>query len=210
MPSQESYLREEVVSLMKEVKPLGDHVILRPATESQITAFEQKFHLEIPTELREWLLFTNGANVNPGGFLGVEEFGKYYEWHPNWWSNNWIPVASDGCGNNWVLSCGELILSGQTHPVLFLDQSDVESPAYIVASGLWQFLRFVFEDEIIHQKFPPALDTQNEGWYERMQQRLRDPNRKDYWPFTKDKVLQKDPCMNDYTGAAPFPWDLEE
>jgi hypothetical protein len=210
MPSNESQLKTEVLELLKQVKPLGERVPLEPATEVQIKAFEQKYKLAIPDELRDWLMLSNGANVNPGGVFGVENFGRYFTWHPNWWTNNWIPVASDGCGDTYVLAGGEMIPSSKTHPVFFIDQSDVDQPAYVVASGFWKFLHFLFENEVIHQEAPPVLDTKNEGLYERMQQRLADPNRKDYWPFRKDKVLQQDPCLNDYTGATPFPWDSEE
>ncbi len=210
MPPNEPQLKAEVLSLLKQVKPLNERLALEPATEVKIEAFEQKLHLAIPAELRGWLMLCNGANVNPGGIIGLEEIGKYYTWHPNWWINNWIPVADDGCGDTYVLAGGEIISSSQTHPVFFIDQSDVDQPAYVVASGLWKFLCFLLEKEVIQREFPPILDTESHGWHERMQQWLRNPNRKDYWPFMKDKVLQKDPCLNDYTGAAPFPWDLEE
>ncbi len=210
MASQDSSISVEVVSLLKEVKPLGETLVLEPVTIAQVEEFEQKFRLELPIELKEWLFIANGANVNPGGVFGLKDFAQDYSWHPNWLSKKWIPIASDGCGDSWILACGETISSSSTHPVFFIDQCDLDKPAYVVASGLWKFLRFLLEDEIIHQKFPPVLDTESENWHESMRNRLHDSTRRDYWPFTKEMVLQNDPCLNDYTGVVPFPWDLEE
>ena len=210
MPAPNSKLKSEVATLLHMVKPLGDRLVYTAASELELENFERNFEIKLPIEVREWLKFCNGVDVNPGGVIGLSKIGKHFEWSPSWQKNAWIPLASDGCGDYYVLAASEMISTSRTHPVFFIDQCDYERPAYIVASGLWKFFRFLFEDEIITQESPPNLDVENEGWYERFLERLNDPNDKHYWPFKKEQVLQKDRFLNDYEGNTPFPWDVDE
>src|ERR1700722_17360657 len=119
MASQDSSINVEVVSLLKKVKPLGETLVLQPVTTAEVEEFEKKFRLELPIELKAWLFVANGANVNPGGVFGLKDFAQNYSWHPNWLSKKWIPIASDGCGDSWVLACGGTKKITPTNTIFF-------------------------------------------------------------------------------------------
>jgi len=70
--------------------------------------------------------------------------------------NGWLPLAGDGCGDYYVLASKSTVPS--TPPtLLFIDQSDYHLAAYAVASGLWHFLWFLLEDELLTQEEPEAI-----------------------------------------------------
>jgi hypothetical protein len=99
--------------------------------------------------------------------------------YPSWKDKGWIPVAGDGCGNYYVLATRGSGVETAKRPIYFVDTSmDREKPAYVVASDLWHFLRFILRDEL----------------------------GRDYWPFKKYRVLEEDPDLEEAPGA-PKPWD---
>ena len=55
-------------------------------------------------------------------------------WHAPWRDRGWLPVAGDGCGNQYVLV---------SHGI-----------AYVVASDLWTFLRFLLLRETGDGRWP--------------------------------------------------------
>jgi hypothetical protein len=61
-------------------------------------------------ELRTWLSICGGAAIGPGGVFGQRpdrphlDMVKIREMHPQWRVLGWLPVASDGCGNYYVLA----------------------------------------------------------------------------------------------------------
>lgn len=142
-----------------------------------------EYYVDVPGELEEWLSLCN-APVAGEIFLGVKPVPPFrliesvYETLPDWEDYEWIPVANDGCGNYYVMDASEKI--GATHPVYFIDHEvTYDRPCYIVASGLWAFVRFALEKELTKDR---------------------------RFPFDKSYVLEKDPNLKSYKGDVPFPW----
>jgi hypothetical protein len=198
-------IKSEVLKLLHQVPLLGaEELITHPAQEIDIRNFESEFRIRAPHELREWLLICDGAPVKPAGIFGLKEIRKHYEWYPDWIEKGWIPTASDGCGDYYVLSTRERIKSA-SHPIYFLDQSDCLNPAYIVASDLWVFFRFLFRDEMLAKDFV----IKPEHYADELLYDSDELKGEHYWPFEKDKVLEEDPDLADYAGDVPFPWDVD-
>jgi hypothetical protein len=137
----------------------------------------------MPAELLEWLAIVNGAHLGQGGLFGLGAPEAYLDiafhssLYPAWRAKGWIPVAGDGCGNYYVLLAGHD--RGKGNPVLFVDTSDdTDAGNYLVASSLFQFLRFYLE---------AAID-------------------RTAWPFGKAYVLERDPAILDFPELA-LPWD---
>lgn len=183
-------LEGEVMRLLSLVRPLIDGALrLRPVHAADVTAFERKHRLELPDELKGWLRHCDGAPVSPGGIYPLfsrspdqASIDWYLESFPSWRDRGWIPIASDGCGDVFLLAT-RIRAPGGTHPVFFLDQADFENPAYLVASGLWRFLYFLLKSEL-----------------------ERDQGQHVSWPFDRDAVLTEDPDLAACSGM-PFPWD---
>lgn len=172
------------------VRPLGVHkVTIRPARPHDLARFEARYAMRLTGDLRQWLLTCNGAEVNPGGIYGVRptrmpiSAESILHQEPTWKMKGWFPLANDGCGDYYVVATKSVIQSTQTHPVMFVDQSDYAKPAYTVASGVWQFLWFLLQDQLLHE-------TGSKG----------------YWPFDQKKVLEVDPALSKCSDG-PLPWD---
>lgn len=161
------------------------------ATNAEIDAAEQTIGLQFPAELREWLREVNGAGL----FLGIS--GKYNlvvaltRVYPDWIQRGWLPVATDGCGNDYVLiTMGEY---GNSRPVGFVDAcSDPDEICYIVGSSLERFIEFLAENEYVTSFCSDRLMSSN---YES-------------WPFSKNFVTSKDPEIMTLDNA-PLPWTKE-
>ena len=200
-------IKDEVLKLIHEVPLLNaDEIKLKPASRIDIRDFENQFGLAIPLELLDWLLVCNGAPVKPGAMLSLKEIGQYYDWHPTWVEKGWIPLASDGCGDSYVLATKERIEATGTHPIHFVDQSNYLLPAYVVASGLWNFLLFLFKDQIIGKDFA----MKPEYYADELLFDINELKGAHYWPFYKRKVLEEDPGLSHYVGEVPFPWKVEQ
>jgi len=150
------------------------------ATKETLCGFVDRTGLVVPEPLAEWLRDVNGARIGPGGVLGIRPDDPYCDietilhGYPEWVPNGWIPVAGDGCGNYYVLGpdCG-------MHPICFINtSSDYLKPAYLVASGIWPFLRFLFDYEIGERR----------------------------WPFSRAYVIAHDPGITSCS-VARMPWD---
>ena len=149
--------------------------------DSAIDAFESRVGMRVPETLRQWLRVISGAAVGPGGLFGIGtqrqslDIEAYLARYPEWQVQQWLPVAGDGNGNYYVLEAGRM--DGR-NPVLFVDtHEDPTEPAYIVASELWHFLRFL----------------------------LRRESGESGWPFDRDKVLDADPEIATFDDR-PLPW----
>lgn len=179
-------IQQEVIRLLHLVASLRQIRLPEGTNEKEIAALGVRLNISIPPELYEWLRLCNGPNVGYGGIFGIVpsnpffDIETHYNYTPTWKKWGWIPIAGDGCGDFYVLDAHSRI--GSTHPVYFLDQQDFDQPDYVVASGLWQFLRFVLQKEL----------------------------GSDDWPFDKEKVLKQDPLLMEYKGGAPFAWEDEE
>jgi len=178
----------EIVRLLKQVRPLQpDPIRLVGATEEDIARFEREFGTRVPSELREWLSTCNGAPVNPGSLYGLSgspgiSIDWYFREYPHWVERSWWPVAGDGCGDLYVLDASIVVGTNATHPVVFLDQSDFDNAAYVVASSLVRFLYFLLESELRGDRDDSV-----------------------YWPMDRDVVTRRDPEI-ERTGLT-LPWD---
>jgi hypothetical protein len=180
----------EILLLVDRVKPLAiPTVSSRPARRQDVVEFERQFGMKMPDELIEWLLYCNGADINPGGLYGLKCSGRpisietSLESEPQWVDEGWFPIANDGCGDYYVLASKEKAPASSTHPVFFLDQSDYQQPGYVVASSLKYFLWFLLTNEILLQQGTSC-----------------------FWPFEKSKVLAVDPALDSVKGVR-FPWE---
>lgn len=176
-------LEAEVLGLLAKVPAPPNEDTPPGATESDIAGFEERIGLRVPTKLRAWLLASNGPCVGPGGVFGIEprrealDIERLMALRPIWHEKGWIPVAGDGCGNYYVVPCrGEF---GEGEPVMFIDTMEDDSvPAYIAASDMWRFLRFLFKKELNESK----------------------------WPYDRDEVLKADPDIVTFRDV-PLPWN---
>jgi len=185
-------IEDQVIELLHQVRPLDQRPVqVIPATDEDLRRFEQVHGMNLPNELKSWFRHCDGANVNPGGLDSL--FPKHeivcLDWHfkqyPAWKEWGWFPLASDGCGNLYIMMSQITIPSTGTHPVFFLDQSDFEKPDYVVASGVWKFLYFVLQSEVLH-----------------------DQGKHEYWPFDKVGVLAVDPALAECR-EIPLPWEVD-
>lgn len=164
---------EDIQRLASQVPSPPGEPLPPGASDDEIDAFSKRTGVQVPTDLREWWKFTNGPCIGPGGMYGIRPQREHldlegvYQHHPEWQRLNWIPVAGDGCGNEYVLTVTPE--SGPLRPVYFFEheQSDPRRFEYVVASGLWQFLRFLLREEMGGRG----------------------------WPFDRDFVLKADPDL---------------
>jgi hypothetical protein len=178
-------LQNQVKDLVHKVPAPRKGVTIAGTTTVEIEKFARRNSIHVPEELQDWLLFCNGALLGPGGLYGLRPSDSFLDiearWalHGSWKEKGWLPVAGDGCGNEYVLLLNTP--DSVDHPVLFIDTSaNPETPAYVVASGLWLFLKFLFLDEL----------------------------KLTHWPFDKEEVLAADPKLADYR-VYPLPWQAE-
>ena len=82
----------------------------RGATAEELASLELRLGLSLPASLTTWLGVLNGDTVGQGGvfgarrdksFLDIAHISKIFQ--VEWAGHLWIPVASDGCGNYYVL-----------------------------------------------------------------------------------------------------------
>jgi cell wall assembly regulator SMI1 len=139
---------EELKSLLHEMAH-PDHPPRPGAALSELKMLETRLQCRLPDELRSWLATVDGAFVGGQGLLkaakksGPFSLEETFEFYPLWKENGWFPVASDGCGNSYVLLAKE-----EGHPVAFIDtMHDPSKPNYLVASSLVTFLGLFIASE---------------------------------------------------------------
>ena len=169
--------------LLKNVPHRPDEPLPSGVGNDQCDRFSARTGIALPDELREWLKLSNGPCVGPGGLYGIETYRKhldiemYLALFPSWRTKGWIPIAGDGCGNHYVVATRQEY--GEGFPVLFVDcGNDPESPAFIAASSIGHFLKFLLEKEL----------------------------RVSGGPFDEVRVVQADPEIRRFQGVAP-PWE---
>jgi hypothetical protein len=80
------------------------------ASELEIDALESRLGRDLPLVLRLWLSVCRGAAIGPGGVFGHRPDRDFLDMphvqalFPQWRELEWLPVASDGCGNYYVLT----------------------------------------------------------------------------------------------------------
>jgi hypothetical protein len=174
---------DSLLALAREVAR-RESIRLSPGTDdSAIFEFTDRTGVTVPDDLAAWLKRTNGNPLGPGGLFGIATHRKAldvelrYCTFPKWRDCGWIPVAGDGCGNYYMLATQHEF--GFGYPVFFVDViADSETPAYIVASAIGPFLRFILEQELREDRL---------------------------WPFNRGFVLDRDPEIEEF--GIPLPWD---
>jgi hypothetical protein len=178
-------LKEEVIELAGRVPSPPGEMLPAGVTDIEIDAFTQRTGLPVPQELREWLHFTNGPCIGPGGIYGILprrrhlDIESVYGLYSGFKHKQWLPLGTDGCGNFFVLALNSEPTG--IRPVYFVDVhqgTSHELPTYAVASELWLFLRFLFRAELGNTS----------------------------WPFDASAVLANDTELASVTGA-PLPWN---
>ena len=131
---------DDIAPLLKQWGQKDNYKLPSGATDRQIDTLEQNIRISLPDELRQWLKFSNAPVIYDAGILGIATrqnawgIERDYRARPEWEGKGWIPIASDGCGDRYVLDVS-IDLEG-SHPIYFFDQANWESPDYLIASGL--------------------------------------------------------------------------
>lgn len=157
------------------------------AEDRELSDFEKRFALTLPDELKSWLRVCNGPRVGAGGFFGIRtgDYGdgrafsidECLEFHPDWIESRWIPVASDGCGNTYVLDGRDR----KRCPAFFVETCiDSKTPRYWVASSVLHLFEFLLLEELEEHRWP----FQNPSW-----------------------VLSKDQDIVTLGRGIPLPWE---
>lgn len=179
---QTSDLEERVRALLGRLERPPEHPAPGGASEREIAALAGTLGVAaLPGELAAWLRVCRGEAIGPGGVFGIRpddadhDIAATLARRPAWRERGWLPVAGDGCGNSYVL----LTAGPLTGFVGFVDTiADPDGLDCLVASGLWQFLRFLFERE--------------QG--------------RTGWPFDQEVVLTQDPDLASAPrGLQPWP-----
>ncbi len=146
----------------------------------ELQSFCARNGVSVPSVFLDWLKVVNGANIGPGGVMGIQDEDPYCSIElllhsfPVWCAKNWLPVAGDGCGNYYVL-----VPEIERYHVYFIDTIRGSNKLdFACASNLWAFLWFILKKE---------LDEST-------------------WPFDREHVLQCDPEIVNCK-LAPLPWD---
>lgn len=145
--------------------------------------FQRRTGLELPEDVKSFLRITNGPCVGPGGLYGIRPIrsnlaiNSVLSGRPEWEKRKWIPIAGDGCGNQYLLATAQEF--GPGFPVFFVDViREPNLPTYIVGSEIGRFLIFLLERELGEKR----------------------------WPFNKEYVTQNDPAIVRFSGL-PLPWE---
>jgi hypothetical protein len=179
--------REIVINLLPTAKTISNNSLrINKLTDEQLHRFEKTHFVSLPPDLILWLKECNGSNIAPDGTIPLmEKFDEttsidwYWHQYPSWKKSGWYPLGTDGCGDLYILHYDTKLPNCDTAPVFFHDQSDLQAPLYLVASGIWMFFYFLIKSE---------LDDDTNSW-----------------PFNEtyvtsiDKILKK--CDN-----FPLPW----
>ncbi|MFC3833836.1 MULTISPECIES: SMI1/KNR4 family protein [Deinococcus] len=148
----------------------------------RITVYSAEIGIPFPPSLLEWLIHANGASVESQYLVGIDgtlptDMPSLYTLHPNWKAAGLIPVASDGCGNHYVIATRQEY--GKGCPVLFIDhERNADIPDFLVASDF-----SIFVSEFVR----------------------REANGSNGWPFDPQSTLRIDPNLASFSGA-PLPW----
>lgn len=176
-------IQEEIMDLLHRVPKPPGYTLPAGIDLSEISHFEARTKIALPENLCRWLTLCNGPLVGPGGIFGIRtstpslDLEALLRLFPIWKSLQWVPVAGDGCGSYYVLDNSHHTIN--SYPIYFVDhEGGYEVPAYVVASDLWHFLRFLLANEIYESK----------------------------WPFDKPYVTAQDPAIIELEGLVPFPW----
>ncbi len=149
MTSGQSGVPEAIRHLVHTVPRAPEDAIPQGCTPEDLAGLEARTGLAIPPEMRDWLQYTNGPCIGPGGLFGIRpnrrsmDIEHYLGLFPAWAERRWLPVAGDGCGNYFVLECDV----AQSRRVLFVDTHEDPQQGEAAADNLWAFLGNTLEAE---------------------------------------------------------------
>ena len=184
-------IRRKAQSLIKDYRResvLGKK--LQPVTTDKIYSFQKKYDLRINTIYKEFLLEYNGTIGGQGGFMGIDtgdtfcNSDDFYEVYPDWILRKWLPVATDGCGNAYIMHCSDSDLNGFIFFKDLMSTSETEI-SYYVGSNIWSFAYMML-----------YMEKRNEA-------EIFDG----LWPFDQEFVTSNDPDIL----KAPYnllPWNV--
>ncbi|SRR5260370_15391812 len=149
---------EELIDLARRAPaPPGQDLV--GASEEEIDGLESEIGRSLSPASRGWLRAVNGAMLGPGGIFGVRKakdflsIRKHLNIYPEWRTKGWIPIASDGVGNYWVvIPQGP---DGNPDWVAFIDiHEDPGSIDRYFASSVPRFIKFLLESELGERRWP--------------------------------------------------------
>ncbi len=177
---------KQIAILVREEEERLDVFHANPATLQMIAEMESRIGVKLPEDVRTWLQFANGSLVGPGGIFGVPPIRNHlnmerrWQRHPDWVFRKWVPFASDGCGNYYMIPTQQEF--GPGYPVMFVELiHDPVAPRYFVASNIWRFIVAA----ILNQRSECS------------------------WPFDREWLLEHDPDIVKFHGV-PLPWDADK
>jgi hypothetical protein len=93
----------------------------RGATAEELGDLERRLASPLPSSLTTWLLMLNGDTIGEGGVFGARPDEPSLDiahvrqiFRDEWAAKPWLPVASDGSGNYYVLIDGGPVGSVET------------------------------------------------------------------------------------------------
>jgi hypothetical protein len=122
---------------------LGDRTDIEP-----VRWFGQLLGWVWPPSYLNVLSRHNGVMVQHAILFGfVESIEVFLLYHQSWHRVGYWPVASDGCGNYFVLALKEQGVDGEC-PVIFIDTiASAQEPAYTVAVSYARFVRAHMQEQ---------------------------------------------------------------
>jgi cell wall assembly regulator SMI1 len=183
MPTRDAVIGRVLALLHHPHVLRGRSVVLPGASEASLHEFEERTGLTVPPELRRWLSFCDGALAGAGGIFGAGpddprlEIERFLALHANWTWLGWIPIASDGFGDYYMVATATS--REPEDAVFFVDcHEDFDLPSYVVGSDIWHFLVGYLSDELW------------ESW----------------WPFDEERKLTFDPAIAQLASVGALPW----
>jgi hypothetical protein len=195
-----------ILDLVRRSSP-PDAVIPEGASEEECDAFEQRTGIDLPQDVRSWLMLSNGPLVGPGGLYGIRtpksflDIESQLHSYPQWKTEKWVPVAGDGCGNYYLVNTqGEF---GEGHPVFFIDTiASKDLPSHIVASDIGHFLIGILEQELDSQNRHELAGLSHAELCAGGSPLEQFTGR---WPFDEHSTIEFDPHILDFPGLT-LPW----
>jgi cell wall assembly regulator SMI1 len=179
---QKPSLHNDIAKLIRAVPGPHKEGLPPGASDHALRRFETEVGISLPPGVRSWLTAYNGplAGKDVFGIAPISDdldMGAILLMYPTWRDELWLPVAGDGCGNYYLVATRNEF--GEGEPVFFVDtMRDCDTPAYLVGSDVWHFMRFYLLDE---------LDLTG-------------------WPFDAAEVVAADPHILNFKGI-PLPWE---
>ena len=147
--------KQKTLELMRRSTMPPGHTPATGAERVELERLEKLYEIRLPQAFEEWLMICNGSLLGPGGTYGIgSHLGRLsmeMQMEPEWIPLKWIPIASDGCGNSYVVDCSESELWGT---VYFIDSMQLDRVAFAAATDVWHFLQFLLLRDLGETNWP--------------------------------------------------------